>query len=98
MPEVLTAERFASHLHETFLIRLDASMVETVLTRVDRLPVRPGAPTARAPFALVFRGPREPALPQRIHRREHPILGALDVFLVPVGPDGIGPCYEAVFN
>jgi uncharacterized protein DUF6916 len=34
----------------------------------------------------------------RIHRVEHEELGALDVFLVPIGPDQAGMCYEAVFG
>jgi hypothetical protein len=48
----------------------------------------------RAPFSLVFQGGPTPPLPQRIHRVEHPALGALAIFLVPIGPDR----YEAVFT
>jgi len=49
-------------------------------------------------FSLVFRGPREPALPQRVWRFEHPALGPRDLFAVPLGPDGEGMLYEVVFN
>jgi hypothetical protein len=69
-----------------------------------RVPLHPGAslaqdircllPGGRAPFSLVFRGGPTPPLPQRIHRVEHAELGALEIFLVPVGPDR----YEAVFT
>lgn len=58
-------------------------------------------PTAelRAPFSLVFRGPAQPALEQRIHRVDHPSLGPMEIFLVPLGPDESGEaCYQAVFN
>ena len=50
------------------------------------------------PFKLVFRGPRQPVLPQRIYTLAHGETGPLVIFLVPVqgGPGGID--YEAVFN
>jgi hypothetical protein len=50
------------------------------------------------PFSIIFRGPSGQSLPQRIYRLEHAQLGTLDLFLVPIGPDGVGMCYEAVFN
>jgi hypothetical protein len=37
-------------------------------------------------------------LPQRIYRLEHDELGALDLFLVPIGRDDSGVRYEAVFT
>jgi len=51
----------------------------------------------RAPFALLFHGPAAPVLPQRIYRIEEDELGALDLFLVPLGPDEHGMRYEAIF-
>jgi hypothetical protein len=50
------------------------------------------------PFALLFRGPRQPALEQRIHTLAHAEVGALPIFLVPVKGDGQGVEYEAIFN
>ena len=51
-----------------------------------------------APFALVLRI-RAPWGGQGLYRLAHPTLGPIDLFLVPVGPDGKGgTCYEAVFN
>lgn len=55
----------------------------------------PAAP--REPFSLVFRGPAEPALAQAIQPLRHPRLGTLALFLVPIGADGDGRRYEAVF-
>ena len=52
----------------------------------------------RQPFAVVFRGPRQPALPQRIYRLEHPEVGAHELFLVPVAESEAGREYEAVFT
>jgi hypothetical protein len=57
----------------------------------------------RTPFAVIFHGPLEPVRPQGIYRIEHGQLGTLELFLVPIGPDGTaaGPAgmrYEAVFG
>jgi hypothetical protein len=59
-----------------------------------------GTPPRPEPFSLIFRGPQDGPLDQRIHALEHDRLGRLDLFLVPIGPgtDGKGPYYQAVFN
>lgn len=49
-------------------------------------------------FSAEFRGPGQVLLPQRIHRLEHPMMGTLDLFLVPIRKDNAGIYYEAVFN
>ena len=87
MTEHLTVESFRPQLHEEF--RLESHTVE--LIEVTEIPRAPGG---RAPFSLVFQGGPVPPLPQRIYRVEHPELGAIDIFLVPIGPDR----YEAVFT
>lgn len=55
------------------------------------------APEGREPFSLLFRGPAQPVLPQRIYRLENDDLGELEIFLVPVGSDPEATTYEAVF-
>ena len=50
------------------------------------------------PFSLVFVGPARFVLPQQTYRVEHDSLGELDLFLVPIGPNGGGMRYEAVFT
>jgi hypothetical protein len=52
----------------------------------------------RAPFSLMFSGPAEPIVRQGIYRLSHPELGTLDLFLVPLAPDGDGARYQAVFT
>lgn len=52
----------------------------------------------RTSFAVMFRGPMSPILPQRIYTLTHPHLGTFDLFLVPIGPDQQGMRYEAVFG
>jgi hypothetical protein len=55
----------------------------------------PGVP--RAPFSLVFLGPPDHPLGQGTHALQHPALGELEIFLVPIAPDADGRRYEAVF-
>jgi hypothetical protein len=91
----LTADDFRQHVGTRFAAREPA--VEWELIEVTDLG-QAGAGGMRAPFSLVFRGPLEPLMPQGIRRLEHASLGALDLFLVPIGPDEGGMRYEAVFG
>lgn len=58
-----------------------------------------GAPWAegtRQPFTLQFEGPGDRVLPQGNYQFQHPALGPLELFMVPIGPiDGVF-CYEVV--
>jgi len=92
---ILTAEDFRPHVGTRFAV--PAGPFEAELIEVDELDAA-AAGGPRAPFSLIFRGPLEPLLPQAIQRLEHDELGRLDVFLVPIGPDGPGMLYEAVFG
>jgi hypothetical protein len=68
-----------------------------VLVEAGVLPT--SSPTGgRAPFSIVFRGPLDAVLPQCIYQLEHAAIGTFDLFLVPIGPDGEGMRYEAVFT
>ncbi len=49
-------------------------------------------------FSLIFRGSRDPILPQRIYQLEHEQLGAGALFLVPVSANAETAEYEAAFN
>jgi hypothetical protein len=95
MLEDFTLATFADRLGETFRAGKGADALELELVEATAAAGRQGA--GRVPFSLVFRGPLEPVLPQRIYRFEHHELGAFDLFIVPVGPDETGMRYEAVF-
>ena len=56
------------------------------------------APGVRAPFAIVFSGPAEAILPQGIYAVEHDVIGASEMFLVPLQPDAAGARYQAMFS
>jgi hypothetical protein len=91
----LTAEELRPHVGERF--RIAEAALDSELVEVTELG-KTGAEGFRAPFSLVFRAPMEPVLPQRMHCLENDELGALELFLVPIGPDEQGMRYEAVFG
>ena len=98
MLESLDVTSFAGRIGDAFRIAIDdANVLTTRLIEVTPA----GAPAlthGRMPFSVVFRSPPGAALPQRIYRLHHDELGALDLFLVPIGPDDDGMRYEAVFS
>jgi Domain of unknown function (DUF6916) len=96
---LLTVSHVRPHVGSRF--RLHANdVLDLDLVELDESGSGSAAPpeAARAPFSVVFLGPREPVLPQRIYRLEHDELGTLDLFLVPIARDAAGVRYEAVFN
>lgn len=98
----LTHALFAKHEGERFQVTREAQpSLEFELIEVSTLPSHadPDDPVAsKEPFSLVFRGPHDIVLEQRIYTLEHASLGKLEIFLVPLGPDKHGVRYEAVFN
>jgi len=100
--ESLDITTFVGREGEVFLLAPDETSV--IVTRLIAVTPAPGdsagrvRPGGRTPFSLIFRSPPAAALPQRIYRLQHEQLGALDLFLVPIGPDEAGMCYEAVFT
>ena len=96
MLEKLTHQDFALHLNETFRLRHGSGSLDLELVAAEpRGDARDGH---RRPFSVVLRGPRAPILEQRIYPLEHPEMGTLEVFLVPIGPDDTGQRYEIVFG
>jgi hypothetical protein len=96
--DALTVGVFAPHVGEVFVLdheqagRLDLELLEARAVGGDRPPG-----DGREPFSLLFRGPVEPLLPQRIYRLEHDVVGPLEIFIVPVARDAAGTHYEAIF-
>jgi hypothetical protein len=98
--EAFTVETFTERSGETFHVTLeDGSALELRLASATATPTRPNeAPRERMPFSIVFHGPSEPVLPQRIYRFDHETLGEFELFIVPIGPEGSAMQYEAVFG
>lgn len=99
MIEQLTIDDYKPLLGQTFTVVLESGEVYAlVLEKALDLGEAP-LPEGRRPFSLEFRNPRKDAyLPQRIHRLEHATLGALELFIVPLGPDQNGMRYEVIFG
>ena len=99
--DTLTVETFQPRIGQTFRIRprpdteIAAELIEA---RSLGEPGRATASKRRIPFTLSFRTTLSPVLPQRIYEVVHDEMGAYDIFLVPVGPDGKGMVYEAIFT
>ena len=98
MVEGMTQSTFARHEGEKFLIDLETSgLMEVELIEVQGLSPKSKA-TQRNPFSILFRGPKDPILVQRMYTVRHSSLGEMVLFLVPVGTDEDGLLYEAVFS
>lgn len=94
----LTRADFSPYLNQTFYIcpeGMEPFAVELIQAQDSTFasPV-----TKRKPFSLIFRGPPEFYVPQRIYKIEHDEMGTLELFIVPIGPDERGMRYQAVFS
>jgi hypothetical protein len=89
---------------EDFLPLVGTDVEVTAFGRKTQLRVREAAaikspsPRASMPFHLVLVAPSTWRLPQGLYRIAHPRLGELELFTVPIGPDGGDFCYEIIFN
>ena len=97
MLENFTLTTFADRIGETFRVDEGARPLELRLVDASAGPSRTAPRERRAPFSVVFLGPPEPVLPQRIYRLRNDNLGEFEIFIVPIGPAGDGMQYEAVF-
>lgn len=95
MPDLseLQPEHFESLLGQELPI-VDSPLAFTV-GAVDRLK----SPSPRGtPFSLTLKAPPRARGGQGLYRLQHPQLGEIEIFLVPIAPvDGV-PLFEAVFN
>ena len=103
MEKDLNVESYKKHIDTIFAIATDDKPIELVLTEATTgkaIKKGPGVPDSIRddPFALLFRGPADTPLPQRLYSIRHEELGDLVLFLVPVGIDEEGRYYEAIFN
>jgi len=91
--ENATPSTFSEHVITKFRLHYGPSVVELELIELF------DASTPRqVRFSLVFRGPHDPFLVQRIYKMEHDQLGSFDLFIVLIKREEDGLYYEAVFN
>ena len=96
MLDQLTIDDFQPFVGTPFAVGDEGQAGLLELTAAEAARADGGA--VRVGFSLLFRGARASMLPQGVHRILHPTLGAMDIFLVPVGLDAQGMQYEAIFN
>jgi hypothetical protein len=98
--DLLQAADFTAYVQQRFHIYAQSGTpLEAELVAVKQISAKPGAGTAkRKPFSIVFRCSDKPPLAQGIYKVENEKMGTLDIFIIPIGPDDEGFCYEAVFN
>ena len=97
--EQLQSVDFNPYLNETFFIRLEG--IEPIdLELVSVTESGPSSrPETRASFSLQFLGPvSSKYLVQHIYCLEHEQMGALELFIVPLGPESGRMRYEAILN
>lgn len=95
MSDVLHKADFDPFLNQTFQVHprsIDPVEMELFELTEKKLP-------AQESFSIIFKGPKEPVLPQMTYKLTHPGMGELQLFLVPISygkQDGI--YYQSIFN
>jgi hypothetical protein len=92
----LRPEHFEPLIGQSMPVESPGGTLACELTQVKRLPLH--ALRAHPPFALILRGPLNQPLSQGTYPLLHPEHGRLNLFMVPIGPDGAGLGYEITFN
>lgn len=92
---MLTLNTFVPHVGSRFVINVDAAQtIALELTTAEDL----GSNARQEQFHLLFQGPPDSPLRQSIYTLEHPALGTMELFLVPIARKPEGFVYQAVFN
>ena len=90
-----TAEDFRQHLGTKFVVRVATPRpFELELSEVKDYAPQENEPGGMERFSLFFQGPRDIMLKQGTFTLEHPSMGEVTLFIVPLSQDR----YEVVFN
>jgi hypothetical protein len=95
--ETVTCADFSVCVGESFDLAHSGATVRAELSSVTPLN-QPSSTCSRRSFSLLFHVPTSFGFRQGICQLSHPRLGALELFLVALGPDAKGMRLEAVFN
>jgi hypothetical protein len=102
--ERLTLEIFSPLVNSKFKLLVDDS--HSVVVELTEATAIGGPHTVKRDrngmvqevFSLIFDGPENPILQQRIYSFEHDKIGRFDMFIVPVGKIPGSVRYQALFN
>jgi hypothetical protein len=91
----LRIEDFAPHCDGVFEMQTAGGVVPLKLTKVAS-----AGDSGRqgGAFSLLFVASAGTSLPQAIYPVTHPVLGVMEIFLVPIGPLQGGSGYQAIFT
>jgi hypothetical protein len=99
MSEMQTEAEFTKQVNTKFRLVVDVPQtIELTLVSVIPRTIEANEQAGMERFSAMFMGPLEIFIPQQTYRLSHPEMGEFDIFLVPLGPDGEGFRYEAVYN
>lgn len=94
----LTSDDFTPHIKQKFRIHHDGpqeTFLELISVKEVGHPPAPGETRInRRAFSLLFAGSTEWFASQGIYRLEHPEIGVMDVFMVPLSSEQ----YEVIFT
>jgi hypothetical protein len=96
MLDQLRKEDFEPLIGQKLKVSAGASSSELEVAEASTL--KSPSPRETPPFRVILRSRENWRAPQGMFRVEHPTLGTLEMFAVPVGPDNLGLCYEILFN
>ena len=97
MPK-LTRTAFAPHQNTTFRLSQQTDEVPSLDLELVEVADKTPEGFAGEQFSLIFKGPLDVPLYQQTYVLEHEAMGAVALFLVPVGQQDDGMLYEAFFN
>jgi hypothetical protein len=92
---IVSKEAFEATLHSEFLMQLDADQAVSMQLVEYKLQLHNALQEC---FTLLFQAPGDAPNAQSLRTLQHPTLGELEMFLVPVKRTADGLFYEAVFN
>src|SRR5262245_5730138 len=97
MSAPLTEQEFTKHLNTRFRVTSEQPL-ELELTSVKGYLSKANDESGMERFSVFFYGPGDRYLRQQVCSLEHDVMGAFELFLVPIARDEKGCRYEAVFN
>jgi hypothetical protein len=100
-PEKLTRDWFAPYLNTEFHVKvsaLTAAAVKLIDVSEMRTLTDKNKGVSYSSFSLTFAGPKSLPENSQVYRVEHGVLGAMDLFLSPIGRHEKEVRLEAVFS
>lgn len=97
MPEALEHTHFEGHTGETFRLEGGGNAAALVLHEVELGDFGVKLEGLRKPFTLIFRGPREPVLPEGMYALAHEAFEGVTIYVSPIVTFGDHQDYQSVF-